>query len=224
MRFARCLVPRSKLPGPQTVRQCATSPSQAPQPTSAWHSTSSVRGKTFPSHMLKHSSAKNQILSSFTHPHVIPNLYAVLLILHILYYSYYIYYTYYCITNMCSCGSVVEHCVSRAQKVVGSNPRKHKYKTCITWMHCKSLWIKASAKCINVNVLIYSVITLMSFQTCKRFFLWWKLKGEFLKNVHAGLLRTIHSDHVCQTSNMTNYKSSIKLAHMHYSTVSKKIK
>ncbi len=23
---------------------------------------------------------------------------------------------------------------------------------CITWMHCKSLWIKASAKCINVNV------------------------------------------------------------------------
>ncbi len=90
-------------------------------------------------------------------------------------------------------------------------------------MHCKSLWIKASAKCINVNVLIYSVITLMSFQTCKRFFLWWKLKGEFLKNVHAGLLRTIHSDHVCQTSNMTNYKNSIKLAHMHYSTVSKKL-
>ncbi len=25
---------------------------------------------------------------------------------------------------------------------------------CITWMHCKSLWIKASAKCINVNVII----------------------------------------------------------------------
>ncbi len=25
-------------------------------------------------------------------------------------------------------------------------------KTCIAWMHCKSLWIKASAKCINVNV------------------------------------------------------------------------
>ncbi len=23
---------------------------------------------------------------------------------------------------------------------------------CIAWMHCKSLWIKASAKCINVNV------------------------------------------------------------------------
>ncbi len=29
---------------------------------------------------------------------------------------------------------------------------KHSDKTCISWMHCKSLWIKASAKCINVNV------------------------------------------------------------------------
>ncbi len=28
-------------------------------------------------------------------------------------------------------------------------------KKCIAWMHCKSLWIKASAKCINVNVLCY---------------------------------------------------------------------
>ncbi len=26
------------------------------------------------------------------------------------------------------------------------------YWKCIVWMHCKSLWIKASAKCINVNV------------------------------------------------------------------------
>ncbi len=25
-------------------------------------------------------------------------------------------------------------------------------KHCIAWMHCKSLWIKGSAKCINVNV------------------------------------------------------------------------
>ncbi len=28
----------------------------------------------------------------------------------------------------------------------------HTDKKCITLMHCKSLWIKASAKCINVNV------------------------------------------------------------------------
>ncbi len=27
----------------------------------------------------------------------------------------------------------------------------HTDKKCIAWMHCKSLWIKASAKCINVN-------------------------------------------------------------------------
>ncbi len=25
-------------------------------------------------------------------------------------------------------------------------------KKCIAWMHCKSLWIKASAKCININI------------------------------------------------------------------------
>ncbi len=47
----------------------------------------------------------------------------------------------------------LEHCVSSA-KVVGSIPREHMYwqYKCITWMHCKSFWIKASAKCINVNV------------------------------------------------------------------------
>ncbi len=47
----------------------------------------------------------------------------------------------------------LEHCVSSA-KVVGSIPREHMYwqKKCITWMHCKSLWIKASAKCININI------------------------------------------------------------------------
>ncbi len=54
---------------------------------------------------------------------------------------------------MCSCGSVVEHCVCSA-KVVGLIPREHTYwqYKCIAWMHCKSLWIKASAKCIDVNV------------------------------------------------------------------------
>ncbi len=52
----------------------------------------------------------------------------------------------------------LEHCVSSA-KVVGSIPREHMY-----WLknvlpectHCKSLWIKASAKCINVNVNVKS--------------------------------------------------------------------
>ncbi len=46
----------------------------------------------------------------------------------------------------------LEHCVS-SSKVVGSIPREHMYwqYKCIAWMHCKSLWIKASAKCINVN-------------------------------------------------------------------------
>ncbi len=40
-----------------------------------------------------------------------------------------------------------------AQKVVVQFPgNTHTDKKCITWMHCKSLWIIASAKCINVNV------------------------------------------------------------------------
>ncbi len=58
---------------------------------------------------------------------------------------------------MCSCGSVVEHSVSSA-KVVGSIPREHMYwqYKCITWIHCKSLWIKASAKCINVKFVMNS--------------------------------------------------------------------
>ncbi len=37
------------------------------------------------------------------------------------------------------------------QKVVGSIPREHTDKKCIAWMHYKSLWIKESAKWINVN-------------------------------------------------------------------------
>ncbi len=35
------------------------------------------------------------------------------------------------------------------QKVVDSIPKEQK---CIAWMYCKSLWIKASAKCINVYI------------------------------------------------------------------------
>ncbi len=55
----------------------------------------------------------------------------------------------------CSCGTVVEHCVSSA-KGVGSIPREHTYWPKMYNLNvvqlCKSLWIKASAKCINVNV------------------------------------------------------------------------
>ncbi len=48
-----------------------------------------------------------------------------------------------------SCGSVAEHCVSSA-KGCGFIPREHTYwQKCITWMHCKSLWIKVFAKCMK---------------------------------------------------------------------------
>ncbi len=48
-----------------------------------------------------------------------------------------------------SCGSVVEHCVSSAKGCGFNSQGTHILikKKCIAWMHCKSLWIKASAKC-----------------------------------------------------------------------------
>ncbi len=56
-----------------------------------------------------------------------------------------------CIPTSVPVAQWLEHCVSSA-KVVGSIPREHTYwNKCICWIHCKSLWIKASAKCINVN-------------------------------------------------------------------------
>ncbi len=65
----------------------------------------------------------------------------------------------------------LEHCVSSA-KVVGSIPREHMYwqKKCITWMHCKSLWIKASAKCINI--LIYTALFDHIYQGCLYLWSW----------------------------------------------------
>ncbi len=49
---------------------------------------------------------------------------------------------------LCSCGSVVEHCVSSTKGCGFDSQRRHILKNnCIAWMHCKSLWIKASAKC-----------------------------------------------------------------------------
>ncbi len=50
---------------------------------------------------------------------------------------------------------LVEHGASNA-KIMGSIPRESKRwqnVETVTWMQCKSLWIKASAKCINVNVM-----------------------------------------------------------------------
>ncbi len=51
------------------------------------------------------------------------------------------------VSNYVPVAQWLEHCVSSA-KVVGSIPREHTYwqYKCIAWMHCKSLWIKASAK------------------------------------------------------------------------------
>ncbi len=49
-----------------------------------------------------------------------------------------------------SYGSVVEHCASSAKGCGFNSQGTHiLIKQCIAWMHCKSLWIKVSAKCIN---------------------------------------------------------------------------
>ncbi len=49
------------------------------------------------------------------------------------------------------CGSVVEHCVNSAKGCgfdsQGTRTNENVYPECT----CKSLWIKASAKCINVK-------------------------------------------------------------------------
>ncbi len=44
---------------------------------------------------------------------------------------------------------MVEHCVSSAKGYGFDSQEAHTDS-----MHCKSLWIKASVKCINVNVFL----------------------------------------------------------------------
>ncbi len=61
---------------------------------------------------------KMKLLTSFTYPHVVPNLYEVP--------SYVEHKSRYFEECWCFCGSVVEHYVSR-QTVVGSIPREHTY-------------------------------------------------------------------------------------------------
>ncbi len=55
---------------------------------------------------------------------------------------------------LCSCGSVVELCVSSTKGCGFNSQGTHIVTKNIAWMHCKSLWIKASAKCVNVNVAV----------------------------------------------------------------------
>ncbi len=53
----------------------------------------------------------------------------------------------------CSCGSVVDYCISSAKGCGFNSQGTHiLIKKCIAWMQCKSLWIKVSAKCINVKM------------------------------------------------------------------------
>ncbi len=67
------------------------------------------------------------------------------------------------------------------------------WKKCITWMHCKSLWIKASAKCINGNgngicCLLYVVyccyLWVHSFLHLRHLCFW---------SVHSGLIQVMYN-------------------------------
>ncbi len=59
----------------------------------------------------------------------------------------------------CTCGSVVGHCVSSAKGCGFNSKGTHTDKKCISCMHFKSLWLKASAKCIHVNVNVFDMYT-----------------------------------------------------------------
>ncbi len=54
---------------------------------------------------------------------------------------------------VCSCGSVVENCVSSTKGCGFNSQGTRLQKKCITWI----LWIKASAKCINENVCLLKI-------------------------------------------------------------------
>ncbi len=71
---------------------------------------------------------------------------------HICIFKIYIYTVY-----ICSCGSVVRALRLQRKGCGFDSQGTHVLtKKCITLLHCKLLWIKASAKCINVNVNIYN--------------------------------------------------------------------
>ncbi len=63
---------------------------------------------------------------------------------------------------MCSCGSVVEHCVNSTKGCGFDSQGTHILIKKYIYFFYKSLWIKASAKCINVNYNYYSVVLLES--------------------------------------------------------------
>ncbi len=65
-----------------------------------------------------------------------------------------------------SCGSVVGNCVSSAKGCGFNSQGTHILtKKCIAWMHCKSLWIKASAKYGRSDRIVMRWITSNMYKT-----------------------------------------------------------
>ncbi len=70
---------------------------------------------------------------------------------------------------------------------------------CTTWMHCKSLWIKASAKCIDVNVNTVLFV-------CRKF------KHSLEKNIGSWSIINVRSLYRKWLWNMLPLQSSFSLA------------
>ncbi len=107
------------------------------------------------------------------------------------------------VAHILYCGSVVVHCVSSAKGCRFNSQGTHILtKKCITWMQCKSVWIKA--KCINVNVNIMLTITLctvhISLCTCKNQKILWsfgrKCFEDVLNTLHAALFHTVNIQYI----------------------------
>ncbi len=78
-------------------------------------------------------------------------------------------------------------------------------KKCIAWMHCKSLWIKASAKCINVNVNVDdfdNTLTYGQFMNHHGFSVPPKDCNILLKAIPAGLIQVVISHLMFSKSNV----------------------
>ncbi len=109
-----------------------------------------------------------------------------------------------------SCGSVIEHCVS-SKKGCGFNSQEtHKLtKKFIIWLHCKSLWIIASAKCIHLNVHLFALKRSWLHRDVKYLLL--RFKGLLVKvmwcNTYSELVLCIYPIHSAPTQQWTHTHS-----------------
>ncbi len=72
--------------------------------------------------------------------------------------------------NMLTRGPRIRSGAPEQRKRFNSQGTQILIKKCLACMHCKLLWIKASAKCINVNALPHTASDRMRFMHVDSFF------------------------------------------------------